>query len=310
LRGEQAILHIGKMISLLAIIICCFLYLLFRLQHYMTRIEPLHIVTPEYEVVDENLPETLDGLRICQISDLHSSRNWYNEVEISKALKKVNADLYVFTGDMIYMQEGVGVFLRWLEEMKDSLHPFILILGNAEHKPWLRDEEIFEGLKRYNDWVLINQSLTFKWKSGVLQVVGLDDPHTENDNANIAYANTDPNKWTLLLSHSPDGIVGVGERRADLTLSGHTHGGQIRLPFIGALICNTSKTKGFVTGWFHSDEIEKRIKRKTGVKLLYVSKGLGTGNVKARFLCNPEAPVFTLRRAPSGNGTNTIRVNA
>ncbi len=297
------------MIFLLAILGCGFLYLLPRLWHYMTRIEPLQVATPEYEVVDDNLPESLDGLRICQISDLHSSLHWYNKEAISEALKKVHADLYVFTGDMIYMQEGIGAFLRWLEDMKDSLHPFILILGNAEHKPWLRDEELFEGLKRYDDWVLINQSLSFKWKAGNLQVVGLDDPHTENDDANISYANADPNKWTLLLSHSPDGIIGVGERRADLTLSGHTHGGQFRLPLIGALICNTSKTKGFVSGWFYSHEIEKRIKRKTGVKLLYVSKGLGTGNVKARFLCNPEAPVFTLRRNPTGNGANTIRVN-
>lgn len=266
------------------------------------------MVTPEYEIVDESLPMALDGMRICQISDLHSSVQWYNREAITEALKKVNADLYVFTGDMIYMQEGIEAFFRWLEEMKETLHPFILILGNAEHKPWLQKQELFEGLKLYDDRVLINQSLVFKWRDGELQIVGLDDPHTEHDDAKTAYANADPSKWTLLLSHSPDGIIGIGDHRADLTLSGHTHGGQIRLPIIGALICNTAKTKGFESGWFHSDEIEKRIKRKTSVKLLYVSHGLGTGNVKARFLCYPEAPIFTLRRKPTLEESNIKRI--
>jgi len=297
------------MIILIFILSCASLYLLFRLWHYMTRVEPLRVITPEYEVVDEALPEALDGFRICQISDLHSSKRWFNRQAVSDAIRKIHADLFAFTGDMIYMQEGIAAFFQWLEEMKDSVHPFVLILGNAEHKPWLREEEFLNGLKQYDDRILINNSLQFPWNGGLLQIVGLDDPHTEHDDADVAYAKADPNLWTLLLSHSPDGIVDLKSHRADLTLSGHTHGGQIRLPVIGALISNTSKTKGFEYGWFKKEQIEKRLRRKSSTRLLYVSNGLGTGTVKARFLCNPEAAVFTLRRRSERTGPLIIRMH-
>jgi predicted MPP superfamily phosphohydrolase len=278
----------------LAVMIVC---LSIRLYYYMYHQEPYRIDCPHYEIFDAAIPECLDGLRICQISDIHCTDRRLNQDKISEALSKIQADLYVFTGDMIYEKQGVNAFFRWLDQLEKPLTPASAILGNAEHKPWIDTEQIIEGLSKRSISVIMNDVFSFQFRDGILQMVGVDDPHTDHADFAKAYGSVDESKWTLLLCHSPDGLIDLKIHRADLMLCGHTHGGQVRLPFIGALISNTNKTHGFSSGWFMKSEIEQRLHASTGAKRMYVCRGLGTGSVTARFLCSPELPVFILRKS-------------
>jgi predicted MPP superfamily phosphohydrolase len=128
-----------------------------------------------------------------------------------------------------------------------------------------------------------------------LQIVGVDDPHTDHSDFTKAYEEADPNIWTLLLCHSPDGARELAGRRADLMLCGHTHGGAIRIPPIGALIHGTTHVKGLVAGWYEHPVLTRRSKCPADRTRLYVSKGLGMSSWRFRFNCRPDMPVFRLR---------------
>jgi predicted MPP superfamily phosphohydrolase len=88
----------------------------------------------------------------------------------------------------------------------------------------------------------------------------------------------------------------LGQRRADLILSGHTHGGQIRLPLVGAIIHGTKFVRGLVMGWYEGEKLSKKAGHDVGKSRLYVSRGLGTSRFSGRLLCRPELAVFTLRK--------------
>jgi hypothetical protein len=276
---------------LLLPVFACF-YALIR---YMRDVEPRRIETTYHEVLAEDLPPELDGLTICQVSDIHITAHGRHEDAIAQAIRSVRADLYVLTGDMILFQEGIAAFFNWLDAMGDSLRPAIAVLGNAEHKSFVRGEEVVQGLEERGVPTLNNRVIQYPVRGVTLQIVGVDDPHTEHSDFACAFQEATPDCWTLLLCHSPDGAADLRGRRADLMLSGHTHGGQIRLPLLGALMSNTKRVKRLTAGWYSGEELRRRAGGEVGSTRLYVSRGLGTSNFPYRFCCCPELPIFTLR---------------
>jgi len=263
---------------------------------WMMLVEPRRIEITRHDVVDPDLPDGLDGLVICQVADVHITAAGRNAREIAAAIRSVRADLYVFTGDQIHRESGMDAFLAWFDDLDDAIRPCIVVQGNAEHKPGFSAAPVLRGLAARGVPVLNNASYCFPWGRGALQIVGIDDPHTDNDDFDRAYQDTDPNAWTLLLAHSPEAVLRIGDRRADLILSGHTHGGQIRLPLVGALIHGTKQVRGLVMGWYKGEKLAKHAGRDTGKTRLYVSRGLGTSRFAGRLLCRPELAVFTLRK--------------
>ncbi len=259
-------------------------------------IEPVRVQTTRHEVWSADLPPELDGLTICQITDTHIAGRARPEEAASRAILDVRADLYVFTGDMIYRQRGIPAFFAWLDALGDGVRPAVAVLGNAEHKPFVRLEDVVIGFEARGIPLLLNRSMPFHHRGGVLQIVGVDDPHTGHSDFAKAYAGADPDTWTLLLCHSPDGAADLDGYRADLMLCGHTHGGQYCLPAVGSIATNTSRVRRLVSGWYHGDDLSRRARIAAARTRLYVSRGLGTGGVPGRLLCRPELPVFTLRR--------------
>ncbi len=267
-----------------------------RLWRYGTREEPCQVEVTRHQVESTELPSELDGLTICQISDLHVSPHRRNERAITRALEQVQADLYVFTGDMIYGPDAIPVFFRWLDSHGDRLRPAVAILGNAEHKSFVRTQDVLDGFAGRGIQVLSNASLRLPVHGGEIQVVGTDDPHTHHCDIQAAYAGADPALWTLLLSHSPDGLAALTTQRADLMLCGHTHGGQVCLPRVGGLWTHTHRVHAFIAGWYNRTAIRRELPHCEGVERLYVCRGLGTGGIPLRLFCRPEIPVFTLER--------------
>ena len=264
------------------------------LVYYSWRIEPHNIEITRHEVTFSDLPEALDGLVLCQVSDVHLTAWERNGEAISRAVKSTRADLYLFTGDMIHRQGGIEKFLNWFDDL--GISSAIAVLGNAEHKSHVDKSPLEAGLAQRSIPLLTNKSLTWLHDGVEFQIVGVDDPHTDHDDFELAYQNTNPALWTLLLCHSPDGAANLNGHRADLMLCGHTHGGQGRFPIVGAIAQNTKRVRGLVSGWYEGNELSRKAKCATGSTKLYISRGLGMSRLGFRINCRPELAVFTLRR--------------
>src|SRR5688572_30286979 len=109
-----------------ALLLAAFLY-------YSIRVEPHHIEITRHEIALPCLPPELDGITLCQVSDMHISRPARNTKAIFEALREVKADLYLFTGDQVRFRGGMEEFLGLLPELKTLVEPAFLVLGNSEH---------------------------------------------------------------------------------------------------------------------------------------------------------------------------------
>jgi predicted MPP superfamily phosphohydrolase len=130
--------------------------------------------------------------------------------------------------------------------------------------------------------VLRNDHVRIRCDGASIDLVGLDDLWSQQTRVQVLDKISD-SRPRIVLAHNPDSVLLIGERRADLILSGHTHGGQVELPLLGPLVVPTS-TKRYVAGLY-----------RIGENQLYVNRGLGFVWRPIRFLARPEVSVFTLK---------------
>ncbi len=265
----------------------------------MRKAEPERVEITRRELCYDNLPENLDGLELCHVSDLHITSDPRNSAAVADALRAVRADLYLITGDLIHGPRGITALEKWMTGIVSSLQPAYAVLGNAEHKRRINTGAVVDILRRLGVTVLNNEATVAQTSKGPIQIIGLDDPHSGHSNPALAYAEADPSMWTFALVHSPEGILGLEGRRADLVLSGHTHGGQIVLPGIGWISDNTHHSVGLISGWYDQTDIREKAGIQRGPRGLYVSRGLGTSGWPLRLRCRPELAILTLRRSRS-----------
>jgi len=263
---------------------------------HMRRIEPERIEIVRREILFDDLPAELHGIEICHISDTHITEDPRNSHAVAEAIASVRADLYVFTGDLIHGPKGVDRLAEWLDSIGRPLRPAVAVFGNAEHKRRISLVKLRELLAERGIVTLINESVVMDIREAQMQIVGLDDPHSGHSRAATAYAHADANRWTLVLMHSPEGVLELDGRRADLVLAGHTHGGQILLPGIGWVSDNTHNRVGLISGLYNAEDLAIRAGLKKPPSALYVSRGLGTSGWPIRLRCRPELPIFVLRR--------------
>ncbi|HEY0627121.1 MAG TPA: metallophosphoesterase [Allosphingosinicella sp.] len=236
---------------------------------------------------------TLEGLssrkapiRIILISDIHAGTSDMSPARVSQLVEKANSlkpDLVLLAGDFISDKE----FPARRNSIEDSVAPLgalraplgtLAVLGNHDH--WLDAKTVREALQRNGITVLENGAV----RRGPLAVGGVDDIHTGHDDitaTSIAMAEVGGAK--LLLSHSPDIFPRVPED-VKLTLSGHTHCGQIALPFFGIVRTASNYGRRFACGII-----------KEGDKVLVVSGGVGTSVLPLRLLAPPDIWLITLR---------------
>jgi predicted MPP superfamily phosphohydrolase len=263
--------------------------------YYSIVIEPNRIEITRHEICIPSLSAELDGIRICQVADMHLNDPARNTRAILDALRSVKADLFLLTGDQIRGRKGMNAFLRLLPEIEPTIRPAFAVQGNAEHRKDVLTKHLAARMTEDGIRTLVNTSATIQVRGTSVQLVGVDDPHYFADNFQMAYSCANPALFTILLCHSPDGLRNLNGFRADLALCGHTHAGQIRFPLIGALWGNTRRVK-LLHGWYTGADLERRAGAPIGRTRVYVSRGLGTGRFAGRFLCRPELPVITLRR--------------
>ena len=240
----------------------------------------------EVDYVMETLPGALDGFRILQLSDLHLPRRFPQfAAKVAELLRGVEVDLCVLNGDYRWGYYGpVDHVPKQLTEILagvKSRHGIVACLGN--HDTIIMAEILeFAGIP-----VLFNEGIALEIGDAVLWVCGIDDPHIYKcDNLDDALRGAPEGAFILLLAHTPERIQEAAERGVSLYLAGHTHGGQIRLPLLGAISKNAKCSREQAMGLWRHEALYG-----------YTSPGLGSTDLPVRFNCPPEATLITLRSA-------------
>jgi predicted MPP superfamily phosphohydrolase len=215
------------------------------------------------------VPRAFHGYRIAHLSDLHVG-TWTTELAESwvRSTNALEADLVVVTGDLVTSGD------RWLERIAEVVGSMrakdgvLVCLGNHD---WFADgERLTELLRARGVRVLRNESVAFERGGERLVVAGVDDTWTGRANLDEALA-TEHGLPQILLAHDPDLFRAAVVKGVPITLSGHTHGGQVGLPFFPRLLNVSMLAHDYHLGLYRRDE-----------SLLYVSPGLGTSGPPVR----------------------------
>ena len=238
------------------------------------------------ELVMPGLPREFDGYRVAQLSDLHiggfTPRKWAEAwVRLSNTAEP---DLVVVTGDLV--SSGVD-FHHDIAAVISSLRAedgVFVSLGN--HDYFGEGEPLIQLLRDGGATVLRNEGATVKRGDASLFVAGVDDTWTRRADLKRALSGRAPGEFTLLLAHDPALFPAAVQHGANLVLSGHTHGGQVALPFFPKLLSLARLSHRFYLGVYRD-----------GDAALYVHPGLGTTGPPIRLGVAPEVAILTLRAA-------------
>ena len=256
-----------------------------------------------FKVGLKHLPHTFDGLKVGQITDIHAGplvpQGLIREgVDIIIANRP---DLIILTGDFVsgatkflwtsyggFKQRHYNYCMEELGRLKAPLGVFA-VLGN--HDFWSGQEvalKIARGLEGIGVRVLRNEAISIEREGQYLYIVGVDDYWEGSYSLTGALKNVPEDACRILVSHNPDvneDIENLGER-IDFIISGHTHGGQVVLPFVGALYIPSPFGQKYLAGLVKDQE------RQT-----YISRGLGLFFVPVRINCPSDVSLLTLARA-------------
>lgn len=242
------------------------------------------------------LPAAFDGWRIAQLSDIHLDE-FTEPFLLREAIQHINhlqPDMVLLTGDFVSAEvlskkTTIGAAWECASILTEIACPRrYAILGN--HDVMAGADAVADALNTHDLPVLRNAFVPIERGNARLWLAGLEDPllgRPNPDRAIPAAIRNQAHEPVVLMCHAPDfadALVAhpVG-RSIDLMLSGHTHGGQVRLPFVGALRLPPMGRK-YVQGWFPLGSMQ-----------LYVNRGIGSVGVPFRFDCRPEITCFTLR---------------
>lgn len=261
---------------------------------YAFYIEPNMLIVRNYnlqkEVIKENKKSNGENsIRIVQFTDVHIS-HYYTEKKLKKLVTKVNeleADVLVFTGDLFdnfsVYSPGDAV-IKQLSQMKAKYGKFC-VWGNRDYGG---------GASRKYETIMEQSGFTILKNSGMIIDVlngkrlflgGVDDFLLGQPDLYKTLQNNIDSDYAIVMMHEPDKANLLKEEDINLILAGHSHGGQIRIPFIKAM--TTSLAEHYIHGFY-------QINKETNVRL-YVNTGIGTTRIPARFLVPPEISVFTIQ---------------
>jgi predicted MPP superfamily phosphohydrolase len=250
-------------------------------------IEAHRVVLTRHDVPVRSLTSGLDGLRLAQVTDVHFPGNQIAARAALEHLHREKPDIVLLTGDMTESGRALNQVREFAAEARGRLGT-VALMGNWEYRAGVAGSPIEEMYRSIGVTLLVNQSTTIDVSGVPLTIVGLDDAVLGHPDLWTARKQVVPNSSEIWLVHSPVFVskppVGVSARPMML-MAGHTHGGQIRIPFLPPY---TPVGAGrFVEGWYYDTFAP-----------LYVSRGIGTTTLPARFRCPAELPIFTLRAAP------------
>ena len=245
-------------------------------------------------VTDPDVPAGFDGFRIVQVSDLHNAEFGKDHERLLKLIQKAEPDIIAITGDLVdSYHTNVEVALAFIAQVV-KIAPCYYVTGN--HEGSLSEyRELKKALDNYGVTILENRKVTLERNGSKINLQGIDDPYVCNDGiigeanavakARLKALEIDQSQFNILLSHRPDMADAYNESGVDLVLSGHVHGGQFRVPFLGGL---------YAPGQGLWPEYDGGV-YELGQTTMIVSRGLGNSSFPLRLNNNPEILVITLQ---------------
>ena len=277
-----------KKIVIISLIVILLLFCGFYLYFQNTALQ-----VTKFLIVDSKIPKNFNNYRIIQLSDFHNTTSKKLTNQLVEEITKEEPNIIVITGDLIDSRRtNVDVAIDFLGKIKD-IAPIYYVSGNHESR--ISEYETLK--KEMNDLginLLDNEVIEIQKKDDIINLIGTDDPSFSNtievDDSEIIEnqiksINYDENFYTILLSHRPEAFKTYVNENINLIFSGHAHGGQIRLPFIGGIFV---PNQGFFPKYTSGKYEEKNT-------TMIVSRGIGNSLFPFRINNRPELIVVELK---------------
>ncbi|MEB3219370.1 MAG: metallophosphoesterase [Nostocales cyanobacterium 94392] len=266
-----------KLLKFICILTICVLF-------YAHFIEPNWIDVNYIQLKLPNLASEFNGYRIVQISDIHVDKQTKKRRlnHLFRIVNQQKPDLIAITGDFVTRRQA-----KFIPKLKATLtkltasHKTVAVLGN--HDYWADAEKISEALAQTNVLNLANKVYTVKRDNAMLHIAGVDDVWVGKDRLDLVLQQLPQAGAAILLAHEPDfADTSAMTNRFDLQLSGHSHAGQIRIPFLEPPLL-PALGKKYYAGLY-----------KIGEMFQYTNRGVGMTGLYLRFNSRPEITVFIL----------------
>lgn len=246
-----------------------------------------------FTITSEKLPKSFDGYRIAHISDLHNAEMGEKNEQLLAILRDARPDIIAITGDLIDSRNtDIEVALQFAEEAA-KIAPCYYVTGNHEARV-SECVALKEGLRKRGIVVLEDERLEIERSGEIIALLGVDDPSFQTDylfgdsitvmQRKLQELMNKEDTFTILLSHRPELFETYTISGVDLVLSGHTHGGQFRLPFVGGLVApNQGLFPKYDAGLYTNENTS-----------MIVSRGIGNSLFPFRFNNRPEVILIEL----------------
>lgn len=247
-----------------------------------------------YTILSDRLPKAFNGYRIAHISDLHNAEMGKDNGNLLVMLKEAKPDIIAITGDFIDSRNtDIEIALQFAEKAA-HIAPCYYVTGN--HEAIVPEyDEFRSGLTKLGIVVLEDERIDLEMNDETITLIGVNDPSFKFDDffddAELVMKNQlrelvkKDDGFTLLLSHRPELFDLYVDSGIDLVLSGHTHGGQFRLPFVGALVApNQGLFPKYDAGLYSAESTN-----------MIVSRGIGNSIIPFRINNRPEVILIELK---------------
>ena len=247
-----------------------------------------------YTISSSKLPQSFDGYRIAHVSDLHNTEMGKDNEKLLAMLRDAASDMIAITGDLVDSRNtDIEVALQFVREAV-KIAPCYYVTGNHEARISEYDE-LKEAMEAAGVTVLKDAQTEISLTGEFITLIGVNDPSYQTDylfgdaktvmNTKLEELHTEQDRFTILLSHRPELFDTYADHSIDLVLSGHAHGGQFRLPFIGGLVAPNQ-------GLF--PEYDAGIYTEGNTNML-VSRGIGNSILPFRINNRPEVILIELQ---------------
>lgn len=272
--SESAKWYEGGVASLKKIIWIVVIVILVLLGYY----ENHHLVVTQYSYHSES--EQISGTyRIVQISDLHNASFGKDNRKLLEKIRELEPDAIVLTGDLVDSNHTNVARALAFAESAATICPVYYVTGNHEY--WLEKQErenLFDGLQNAGVILLKNETAHINDGGVAFSIVGLDDHSLSDKTLQQLMQELPQGEVSVVLAHEPQYLQKFADTGANLVLSGHAHGGQVRLPWVGGLV---APDQGFLPKYTAGEHRENNT-------TMIVSRGLGNSVIPLRILNDPE----------------------
>lgn len=250
-------------------------------------IQNKYLIITYYTYESALLPENFAGYRIVQISDLHNASFGAQNKHLMSKIKALQPDMLVFTGDLVDSSHtNMEVALTFAAQCVE-LAPTYYITGN--HENWLEASEkayLLAELEQVGVKCLRDEAVEIALEDGAFTLIGLNDESLMRNSLHKVLENIETEQLRILLAHEPQYLDKYAAAGVDLVLTGHAHGGQVRLPFVGGLV---APDQGFFP------EFTEGMHTKDGTTMI-ISRGLGNSMIPLRVFNLPEIVCVDLKK--------------